>query len=52
MKCFETPQDMLRAIEGGVEIKEATLVLWLILLSKACCYQRKVAMDEDDVKDS
>lgn len=49
MLLFETPQDMLRAIEGGVEIKEANLGSMAHSVGKVVV-TNAVAMDEDDVK--
>ena len=49
MLLFETPQDMLRAIEGGVEIKEANLGSMAHSVGKVVVTSA-VAMDEDDVK--
>ena len=49
MLLFETPQDMLRAIEGGVEIKEANLGSIAHSVGKVVV-SNAVAMDEDDVK--
>ena len=49
MLLFETPQDMLRAIEGGVEIEEANLGSIAHSVGKVVVTSA-VAMDEDDVK--
>ena len=49
MLLFETPQDMLRAIEGGVEIEEANLGSMAHSVGKVVVTSA-VAMDEDDVK--
>ena len=49
MLLFETPQDMLRALEGGVEIKEANLGSMAHSVGKVVVTSA-VAMDEDDVK--
>ncbi len=40
MLLFETPQDMLRAIEGGVEIKEANFGSIAHSVGKVVFYQR------------
>ena len=49
MLLFETPQDMLRALEGGVEIEEANLGSIAHSVGKVVVTSA-VAMDEDDVK--
>ncbi len=46
---FETPQDALRAIEGGVDIKELNLGSMAHSVGKVVC-SRSVAMDQDDVE--
>ncbi len=48
MLLFETPQDMLRAIGGGVEIKEANLGSMAHSVGKLLLPTR--CMDEDDVR--
>lgn len=49
MLLFETPQDALRAIEGGVQIKKLNLGSMAHSLGKAVV-TKAVAMGEDDVK--
>ena len=49
MLLFETPQDMLRALEGGVEIEEANLGSIAHSVGKVVVTSA-VAMDEEDVK--
>lgn len=49
MLLFETPQDALRAIEGGVDIKELNLGSMAHSAGKVVC-SRTVAMDKEDVK--
>ena len=44
---FETPQDALRAIEGGVPIKTATLVQWPS--TGKTMVNNVLSMDKDDV---
>ncbi len=46
---FETPQDALRTIEGGVDIKELNLGSMAHAVGKVVC-SRTVAMDRDDVE--
>lgn len=46
---FETPQDALRTIEGGVDIKELNLGSMAHSVGKVVC-SRTVAMDRDDVE--
>lgn len=46
---FETPQDALCAIEGGVDIKELNLGSMAHSVGKVVC-SRSVAMDKDDVE--
>jgi PTS system mannose-specific IIB component len=48
MLLFETPQDLLRALEGGVEIKEVNLGSMAHSLGKVVV-TNAVAMDQDDV---
>lgn len=48
MLLFETPQDALRAIEGGVDIKELNLGSMAHSAGKVVC-SKTVAMDMDDV---
>ena len=49
MLLFETPQDLLRALEGGVEIKEVNLGSMAHSLGKVVV-TNAVAMDEADVE--
>lgn len=49
MLLFETPQDALRAIEGGVEIKKLNLGSMAHSLGKVAL-TKAVSMDKDDVK--
>ena len=49
MLLFETPQDMLRAIEGGVDIKEANLGSMAHSVGKVVV-TNAVAMDKKDVE--
>lgn len=49
MLLFETPQDMLRALEGGVDIKEANLGSMAHSVGKVVV-TNAVAMDEKDVE--
>lgn len=46
---FETPQDALRAIEGGVDIKELNLGSMAHSAGKVVC-SKTVAMDKNDVE--
>jgi len=48
MLLFETPQDLLRALEGGVEIKEVNLGSMAHSLGKVVV-TNAIAMDQDDV---
>ena len=48
MLLFETPQDLLRAVEGGVDIKEVNLGSMAHSLGKVVV-TNAVAMDQDDV---
>lgn len=48
MLLFETPQDLLRALEGGVDIKEVNLGSMAHSLGKVVV-TNAVAMDQDDV---
>ncbi|WP_294186674.1 mannose/fructose/sorbose PTS transporter subunit IIA [uncultured Clostridium sp.] len=49
MLLFETPQDALRAIEGGVQIKKLNLGSMAHSLGKVAL-TKAVSMDKDDVK--
>lgn len=49
MLLFETPQDVLRAIEGGVQIKKLNLGSMAHSLGKVAL-TKAVSMDKDDVK--
>lgn len=49
MLLFETPQDLLRALEGGVDIKEVNLGSMAHSLGKVVV-TNAVAMDADDVE--
>lgn len=49
MLLFETPQDALRAIEGGVDVKELNLGSMAHSIGKVVV-NKAVAMDKDDVK--
>ena len=49
MLLFETPQDALRAIEGGVDIKELNIGSMAHSLGKVVV-NKAIAMGEDDVK--
>lgn len=49
MLLFETPQDLLRALEGGVEIKEVNLGSMAHSLGKVVV-TNAIAMDQDDVE--
>ena len=49
MLLFETPQDALRAIEGGVQIKKLNLGSMAHSLGKVAL-AKAVSMDKDDVK--
>ena len=49
MLLFETPQDMLRAIEGGVDIKEANLGSMAHSVGKVVV-TNAVAMDKKDIE--
>ncbi|MDO4537306.1 MAG: PTS sugar transporter subunit IIB [Coriobacteriales bacterium] len=49
MLLFETPQDLLKALEGGVDIKEVNLGSMAHSLGKVVV-TNAVAMDMDDVK--
>ena len=48
MLLFETPQDALKAIKGGVDIKEINLGSMAHSIGKVVC-NKAVAMDQDDV---
>ena len=49
MLLFETPQDALKAIEGGVEIKELNIGSMAHSIGKVVV-NKAIAMDKDDVK--
>ncbi len=49
MLLFETPQDALRAIEGGVDIKELNIGSMAHSLGKVVV-NKAIAMGEDDIK--
>ena len=49
MLLFETPQDALKAIEGGVDIKELNIGSMAHSLGKVVV-NKAIAMGEDDVK--
>ena len=46
---FETPQDALRAIEGGVDIKELNIGSMAHSVGKVVV-NKAIAMDQDDVE--
>ena len=48
MLLFETPQDLLRAVEGGVDIKEVNLGSMAHSVGKVVC-SNAVAMDQADI---
>lgn len=49
MLLFETPQDALRAIEGGVEVKELNIGSMAHSVGKVVV-NKAIAMDEEDIK--
>jgi PTS system mannose-specific IIB component len=49
MVLFETPQDLLRAVEGGVDIKKVNLGSMAHSVGKVVC-SNAIAMGPDDVK--
>ena len=49
MLLFETPQDLLRAVEGGVDIKEVNLGSMAHSVGKVVV-TNAIAMDNDDVE--
>ncbi|MDY2777710.1 MAG: PTS sugar transporter subunit IIB, partial [Collinsella sp.] len=49
MLLFETPQDLLRAVEGGVDVKEVNLGSMAHSVGKVVATQA-VALDSDDVE--